>query len=103
MYSPSARGRLIECLLIFLVLPASIVLTHPTGAIFIILWLLAALCMETLKHYHGGWDLKGDWNMQGFSRVAFFIIIGRFIPLAVGLVWLTQQLLPSQLFVLPTQ
>lgn len=103
MYSPSARARLIECLLIFIVLPASIVLTHPTGAIFIILWLLAALCMETLKHYHGGWDLKSDWNMKGFSRTSLYIIIGRFIPLAFGLTWLTQQLLPSQLFVLPTE
>lgn len=103
MYSPSARGRLLEFLLIFIVLPVTIVCTKPTGAIFIILWLLAALCMETLKHYHNGWDLKSDWNMPGFTRGAFYIIVGRFIPLALGLVWLTKMLQPEQLFLLPAQ
>jgi hypothetical protein len=103
MYSPSARARLIECLLIFLVLPAAIVWTRPTSAIFIILWLLAALCMETLKHYHGGWHLKEDWNLAGFDRAAFRLIVWRFVPFALGLVWLTCALMPAELFRLPAE
>src|SRR5436190_17694511 len=98
MYSPSARARLLECLLIFIMLPVTIVLTHPTGAIFIILWLLAALCMETLKHYHGGWDFRSDWNLAGFDRGSFYIIVGRFISMALGMVRLTMQLQPAQRF-----
>lgn len=103
MYSSATRWRLFECLLIFILLPLTVVLTKPTAAIFIILWLLAALCMETLKHYHGGWDFKSEWHWAGFDEAAMKRILLRFVPLAVGLGWLAAKLAPTDLFELPME
>lgn len=102
MYSPSTRWRLLECLLIFILLPVLIAWLKPDGLIFGILWILVGICTYILKR-HYGWTFREDWNVKALTCREIRRMLLRFLPLSLGLVWFTWCLLPGELFRLPLE
>lgn len=102
MYSASTYRRLIECLLIFILLPVVIAVTKPLGMVYSILWLLTAFCAQSLQ-YQYGWTFKSDWNWKGFTWPHARYIILRFLPFGAAMLWFTWYMIPDQLFALPKQ
>lgn len=100
MYSSSTRWRLVECLLIFILLPALIAWFKPLGFVYAILWVLVAICAQILQH-HYGWTFQHDWNWKGLTRREVRRILLRFLPLGLALVWFTWCMIPDELFGLP--
>jgi uncharacterized protein len=100
MFSSSTRWRLIECLLIFILLPVLIAWLKPRGLIYAILWILMAICAQILQH-HYNWKFKDDWNWKALDKKEVRRILVRFIPLGTGLLLFTYAMIPDHLFDLP--
>lgn len=98
--APSRRMLMLECTLLFALLPLFLALSKPRGLLYLALWLLVFYCMYALWR-GGSYRFRNDWNAGALTVANIKPLLARFVPFAALLTVFVLAVIPGEIFSLP--